>query len=276
MVIADGEAAAAVTIRGHGWRQGSLFLPNTINLELSSQFPFDPDVERMLICSQSCSVVSPRFKVDPNVEAIVARLIHDIKPENANGKNQRRLHLPLDGDAPDYCGVECDIHRRIMFDRGLLCHAPPDKSWQLQDHGAIRMANWIARHYIRVALPDDLVQAMREHLQPRLKKLLDKLKPIADDIESLYIKYEPVPVETSKPNTWTLDLLFVTKDDNGEGTVDMEIARGALAQTDFGRIRLRSIAVQSETRTFISDLNGYTRITEWDYLTDLAETPLLR
>lgn len=75
MTIIDDDAAK---IHRLGWQQGSIFQPHSINLVLPNEFSFDSDMERLVICSQSCSVVSPRFKADPNVEAIAARLIADI------------------------------------------------------------------------------------------------------------------------------------------------------------------------------------------------------
>ena len=50
------------------------------------------------LCTQSCTVVSPRFATDPIVEAMVVKLLAKYNPKTfeATGKNQRKLHLEVD------------------------------------------------------------------------------------------------------------------------------------------------------------------------------------
>jgi hypothetical protein len=62
----DPDIACAKAILDKGWRQGTIFNPRGIvdNVQLT-------DGELLILCTQSCTVVSSRFATDPIVEAMV-------------------------------------------------------------------------------------------------------------------------------------------------------------------------------------------------------------
>lgn len=108
----------AKKIKNLGWRQGSIFLLNKTIIE---KLIFDfAEQDLFIIASQSCSVVSSRFEVDPLVEAMAIRKLEKFnqRSHEATGKNQRKLHLKL-MSFNHYQAVECDLNKRF-FSRELL------------------------------------------------------------------------------------------------------------------------------------------------------------
>jgi hypothetical protein len=181
----------ALQINKAGWRQGSVFVLPDLDLP----FEFDASSECLIITTQSCSVVSPRFETDPFVEAMAVRKLSKFNERSfeAIGKNQRKLHLKLTTPSHDCVALECDINRRVFFQRKKLLTTTPIHDLSIGDQGAKKLASWMGRHYTRTALPDQLVQNMRQRFLPKLEKIL---KEITDNgtifhinIDSIYISY---------------------------------------------------------------------------------------
>lgn len=166
----------AKQISARGWRQGSIFDPrgilspiviaeNTVSLE---------EYEFMIICTQSCTLVSRRFEVDPYAEAMVVKLVNEYNPrsQEATGKNQRRLQIKLINNHKYKC-VECDINKRILFNRKRLLEMMPSRELILEENAGEKLAGWYARSITRIALPDLLVERMGD-VSKTIKKCLEK------------------------------------------------------------------------------------------------------
>src|SRR5579863_3026144 len=108
----------ALQINNAGWRQGSVFVLTDLELP----FELDSNREYLIVATQSCSVVSPRFETDPFVEAMAARKLSKFNERafEAIGKNQRKLHLKLTTPCRGCSALECDINRRVFFERKKL------------------------------------------------------------------------------------------------------------------------------------------------------------
>lgn len=86
-------------LQDKGWRQGSIFHPGDVLQEFALT-----EEELLIICTQSCTVVSSRYTTDPIVEAMVVKILAKYNPKSfeATGKNQRKLHLEVTNNSQIY------------------------------------------------------------------------------------------------------------------------------------------------------------------------------
>jgi hypothetical protein len=216
------QSEIALGIKAAGWRQGCVFLPNE-NIELP--FFFDSINEVLIVISQSCSVVSPRFDADPFVEAIAAKKIaaYNERAPEATGKNQRKLHIKLSMKKEDCTALECDINRRFNFDRKKLLDLLIIQEFSIQDSRAKKIATCLGRYYTRIALPDELVKSMKKHLLPVLEKSLKK-DSIHFEVDSIYITYE----SQFDTGFFNLKLLFCCKSEALADKLDQILMRNSI------------------------------------------------
>ena len=149
-----------------GWRQGSVCRPPA---DLAIPVSIDREKEWLVVCTQSCTVVSPNLANDPHIEFLVAKPIGGYKPnsQEATGKTIRRFHLPISGH-PGVAALDCDINRRFVAPRSLCLTTTPDAGIMVSEEASRNLAGWISRYYTRVALPNELVI--------RAEKLFDIIK----------------------------------------------------------------------------------------------------
>ncbi len=166
----DPDIACAKTILDKGWRQGAIFDPRGIiqDIQLTNG-------ELLILCTQSCTVVSSRFATDPIVEAMVVKLLPKYNPRafEATGKNQRKLHIEVIGRSEFKC-IECDINRRFFFDRHHLLNINPLQEFEIGVEGSTKLAGWLGRSYTRIALPNLLVERVKPELLTLILKCLDE------------------------------------------------------------------------------------------------------
>lgn len=265
----------AKIILDKGWRQGSVFDPRGILEEMILA-----DGELLIICTQSCTVVSSRFETDPVLEAMVIKPLakYNHKAFEATGKNQRKLHIEVVDNSQFKC-VECDINRRFFFDRRNLLKISPSQEVEVGIEGVTKLAGWLARSYTRIALPNLLVERVKAEILPLILKCLDEKQshaqkhgsPIHESVSFIYIDWQP---RTDISDLFELKLIFLCSDSQTEETLE----RGLLEklepyQTATGKqgVRISSVVCRTPDTTFITDLNGYERFSEWDFLSELGE-----
>jgi hypothetical protein len=263
------QTEAAQDIHSAGWRQGSVFSPNEITV---LPFSFDPSSEVLIIVSQSCSVVSPRFDVDPNVEAIVARKISVFreKAPEATGKNQRKLHIKLAQEVTGYVALECDINKRFTFDRMKLLDLELLKLLAIESGEPKKLAAWIARHYTRIALPDELVKKMKIQLLPTLENIL-KRNSMYSEVDRIFISWDSHQFDQ---DFFTLGFIFVCNSQDIAFNLDQALLQELdpfLKKSGRDNIYITHLHCGTKSDLFFADVDGYERLSEWDYLTNLGE-----
>ncbi len=256
----------AQAIHQAGWRQGSVFIPNeTIPLS----FALD-STEVLAIVTQSCSVVSQRFHVDPLVEAIVARKLPEFnsKAPEANGKNQRSLHLKLLVPQPRCIALQFDFHRRFFFDRKKLAELSCIENLSLGEQEAKKLGDWLGRGYTRIALPDALVKSMRVRLLLLLEQILKKKineQPTHWDIETIYINYKI----HKDGDFFILEFVFLCKSQEIADELDQTFIhqlKDFMSSTGKDNIFIAKLQCGTKDTTFFADVDGYDKFSEWDYL----------
>lgn len=281
MTESERDLADAVEIQNRGWRQGSVLDPRTTTVA----FPLDHRLEHdefFVLYTQSCTVVSRRFSTDPKVELIVAKLISKYKGKSpeATGKNQRKLHVAYsDGSA----ALEFDFNRRFSIDRRLLLDFHPAEGMIIGEIGALKLGAWIGRAYTRIALPDALVENMRKKggLIDSLKKALDtpygeEADPVHFEVPFIYINWQP---RNNESENFSLNFQFICNEYGAAEVLDESITlllEKYSEKPEYRGIDFIQWSCKPANETFLTDLDGYERLSEWDYLSNLADTTDLR
>lgn len=268
------ETFDAKIILGKGWRQGSIFHPGDILQEVALS-----EGELLIICTQSCTVVSPRYSTDPVVEAIVVKTLakYNSKSFEATGKNQRKLHLEVFKN-PQIKSIECDINRRFFFDRQHLLKMNPLNEIEIDAQGVTKLAGWIGRSYTRIALPDLLVERLKPEILPFILKCISdkqaagskKDSPLHESISYAYIDWQP---RSDFADFFEIKFIFICHDTDAETALESRLIEGLeIYQLPEGknRVRIADVICRTPDTTFLSDLNGFERFSEWDFLSELA------
>ena len=270
------DASIAQEIYRAGWRLGTIFIPNS-SIDLS--FSFNPENEVLIIATQSCTVVSQRFQSDPLVEAIGVRKLVDYKkrcPE-ATGKNQRKLHLELSKKSDGIQAIECDMNRRMFFDRKKLLDLTPNVDISIGNAETKKLGGWIGRSYTRIALPDALVKNMKQQFLPLLESLLKRETdnpPIYTEIESIYIAWKNVEENDCNGEFFELDFLFICTSPNSADQLEKSLLDeldAFLQPLGKNNVHIAHLHCGTKRDTFLAQLDGYERLSEWDYFTEFGE-----
>lgn len=264
----------AKIILDKGWRQGSIFHPDDILKKLLLN-----DEELLIICTQSCTVVSSRYTTDPTVEAMVVQTLAKYNPKTfeATGKNQRKLHLEVTSNSQIKC-IECDINRRFFFNRQHLLKIAPLQEIEIDTQGVSKLAGWLGRSYTRIALPDLLVERMRPKVLPFILKCLNekqidgpkKGSPIHESISFAYIDWQP---RSDFADLFEIKFIFICDDVYTETLLErnlIEIFKLYQLPEGKNQIRIMDVICRTPNTTFLSDLNGFERFSEWDFLSELG------
>lgn len=277
----ESDLAQARQISFNGWRQGSVFDPRGVLNKITiaeSEISLSEN-EFLIICTQSCSLVSRRFEADPYAEAMVVKLIDEYNPrsQEATGKNQRKLQIKL-LDHPKFKCIECDINKRFMFNRKRLLETQPSKELNLEENAGDKLAGWYGRSITRTALPDLLVERMG-NLSKIIKKCLDKkfiddqgnLSPIHESIPYQYIDWRPRKENPEGP--FILRFFFLCANPESEENLDKELTEKLnpyLSESGKDGLKIIEIACKTDDSTFVRDLYQYERLSDLDYLSDLG------
>src|SRR3954454_22406064 len=151
------------------WRQGALLPPDAA--EALGFLPENPDPAVAIVVSHDCDLVQPP-DVEPVVEIIHGRRIPKPDGNYTHGKNPRRLHLPVKGDAAiDW--VELDVREKRAVKKQDLFSYQPDASRHLTADGKSVLQRWLAGRYRRGAFPDEFNDRLfRTGLAARLARIM--------------------------------------------------------------------------------------------------------
>ncbi len=253
-----------------GWRQCQTFAPSPEVGETGTEGAY------WVVCTQSCTVVSSCLIRDPFVEIAEGRPVAKYAPKSdeARGKNVRKFHLPVGG--ADFPALEMNINSRRFVRRELLLGVTPAK-FSVAEEARRNFAGWISRYYTRIALPNELVKRLNVtvlgKLEPFLKGKLDDGSPAVrhQEIASMWIRFVP-DAELAEGSDYAVELMMLCDE---QKTAD--VIERALLEHVFQSHELKidgidfSFEVKSKTESFISELDGWLRFTEWDYFSGMGD-----
>lgn len=257
-------------IKSAGWKQGAIFPKGILNIP--SEWNLSED-EILVVCTQSCSVVSGELEKDPLLELIIAKPLSHFPANSteASGKNVRKLVVPIE-PVNGSNALELQIHRRHFIQRYLITEIAPDSSIQLTDEAVTALANWLGRYYTRIDLPDSLSELITQKngLRDVLKDWLqEKCKKTGQchhlDIKSIHIKWAP----HGESDQYDICLkLICSKDETCEAFEEFKTAWTAIS-TSYPQLNIELLDCALDGETLLSDLEGYKRFSEFDYITRL-------
>jgi hypothetical protein len=254
-----------------GWRQCQVFRPTKeINRGVEGEDIY------FVVCTQSCTVVSPCLIRDPFVELAIGRPVtkFNFKSHESRGRNVRRFHLPVSGIG--FEALEIDINSRRFVNRELLLKIDYARL-QVADDARRDFAAWIARSYSRIALPTQLVKQLKTTILKKLEGFLEE-KIRAETfslarhnlINSIWIRFKP-DAELSGCDLYEVKLLIICDEPEIVEEYDRELLKRFGSQSVTVDHFSFSFDVNSLDGTLLSDLNGWQRFTEWDYLSGMGE-----
>lgn len=213
----------------HGWCQGSLireqdnvqFAPHLTNIDL-------PEGYRLIVISHTCDMVHADLGKEPVAEVLLVA----VAPGKPNGsvtscRSPRILHMPLTCDDGEIRHVQAKRINVRQVPRELFQHIQPDTTSQLDERGLATLERWLTLRYSRAELPDAFV----ERLRPALDHMKAALKPLAHEIDSIYMAINSeVDLPTGEPYNVTLFGIMQIEDFEQPGVkAQAETAMAAVA-----------------------------------------------
>ncbi len=265
--------AEARQIHQAGWRQGSIFRPPT---GFSVPLEFDRDREMLVVCTQSCTVVSERIEKDPYIEFLIAKPVmkYNERSTEATGKNLRQFHLPISG-IPNMQALACDINRRFFVDRRECIKHSPENEISASKESVRNLAGWISRYYSRIALPNELVSRAKDGLFKIIQNALSTERSPGQNlsvaVSGIYINWSPD--SDLKGGVYLVDIIFLCMDADADNQLHtlLNDPLSPFTRSD-GRDGIKvTWDTTVRSTTFISAFDNYKRLTEWDYLSSLGD-----
>ena len=280
MVIGPAEVdeAAARALSAAGWRQCSIFRP-PVGYPLEPRIAFDGDTEWLIVCSQSCTVCSRRFHTDPIIEVAVAKLSRkfNARSPEAKGGDGRKLMLPLPGGL-EMAAIICDVNRRTFIKRRDFLQWRPEASMKLSSKSDRLFQGWLARSYIRIAMPDALVTRLTrkpDGLFARVRAALNVggETPLHFSTPAIFVHWS-TDDELADDKSYSFRLLFACDDEDTLRSLTEAIEDALRVFRDpagHDGIVLTRLDLQITDDITLKVSNTYTRLSEWDDLSELGE-----
>lgn len=236
------------------WRQGSVLDQRDFQ---SVGLTDVPDADLAIAISHDCDITNANLDVEPAVEFIFASILTECDGNYKNGKNLRTLHLDYKhGETSVF--LELRAFKKFMLEKNTLEAVQPEKFYKLTPHSRKILQSWLAARYRRHALPDSLVERLREVSKYIEKKGKNNYSAILFFRLSFDPKDELPPEE---PYELWLNIVYVT--DKAEySAIAEEIAQNLKTEfpkllektKDCGTVILRKCEAVSEMEFTLRDM----------------------
>jgi len=239
---------------------------------------FDPAVEWLVVCTQTCSMCSEDFTAEPMAEIMVATPLQKFnsKHNDAMGKNNKCLHVPV-ASLPGLEGLACHIGRRTFMSRSTIAGWVPSKAWMAEEVEK-SFRGWLAHHYMRISLPDKLVERLKEPdgVRDIINAALegDVLgKPSAEGVASFYVSSKP-DHDLPPDQPYQMELLVACKNEETREFLTRVLSDLHAAKKKDLSVKgvvITRLDIETEDNITLSALEGMHRFNEWDTLSLLPE-----
>jgi hypothetical protein len=239
--------------RNTSWRQGSILAQKDfLEAGLPDSCPYDLAVA----ISHDCDIANDNLGVEPFVEFVYAQRIEEKNGNYTNGKNPRILHLNYKC-REDAIFLELLALNKFAVSKSDLGKIQPDEAYGLTSSHQV-LQSWLAARYRRHALPNSLVDRLREvfgYIEKEGKKK-------SDGVLSFRLSYEPMdelPPEEAY-ELW-LSIVYVTDRDEYKSMAE-KMAEGLKAKFSAllektqvsGSVDLRKCEAVSEVEFTVRDM----------------------
>ena len=165
------------------------------------------------------------------------------------------------------------------MDRHHLLNINPLQEFEIGMEGSAKLAGWLGRSYTRIALPNLLIERVKPELLTLILKCLDekqthgqnKGSPIHESVSFIYLDWQP---RADIADLFELKFIFLCSGDQTEEILEKRLLENLEPyQVEEGKhgVRISSVICRTPNTTFLTDLNGYERYSEWDFLSELGE-----
>lgn len=235
-------ARVAELIAERDWWQGSVLETS----QFAEGLPALAGSSHWIVISQTCNLRNSSLVKVPSVELVAARPIDAMDRKFAGGSNPRILHTKAYyGESQEQC-YELDIQQRCWIPReSLSANAPSggalkDLDGDLEGRFKEELANWIARSYTRIELPDQFNEAIRKS---KMYKLLEKIVRLDQGVHGIFFEVSsysehesdeedaaeaepmsPSEVAESSP-PWAVELTVVCYDTATRDAIEKHLAK---------------------------------------------------
>jgi hypothetical protein len=239
--------------RNTSWRQGSILTQKDfLEAGLLDSCPYGLAVA----ISHDCDIANDNLDIEPFVEFVYAQRIGEKNGNYTNGKNPRILHLSYKCGEDDIL-LELLALDKFTVSKSYLGKVQPDEAYELISSRQV-LQSWLAARYRRHALPNSLVDRLREvfgYIEKEGKKK-------SDGVLSFRLSYEPMhelPPEEAY-ELWS-SIVYVTDRDEYEPMAN-KTAEGLKAKLpdllrktkDYGSVDLRQCEAVSEMEFTVRDM----------------------
>jgi hypothetical protein len=241
---------------------------------------FERGTEFLVVCTQSCNLVSSNFQGNPLVEVLVAKPVmrYNDRSLEATGRNVRVFHMQVDGDSV-VRALACDVVRRGFLPRRLLLNCQPSNLVPPKK-AARSFAGWMSRYYGRTAFPNELVRRAKGAGRPFtiIEQALGQLgpsgSPLHEGVQFIYVHLSTDDeLQDGDSRHYDVHMRFLCREPEIVDKLDQILILG-LAEYDKGAIKdglSFSYVPELTSQTSVADLDGYERFPEWDHLSGLED-----
>jgi hypothetical protein len=239
--------------RNTSWRQGSILAHKDF---LEAGLPDSCSYDLAVAISHDCDIANDNMDAEPFVEFVYAKRIEEKNGNCTNGKNPRILHLNYKC-GEDAIFLELLALNKFTVSKSDLGKVQPDEAYELTSSHQV-LQSWLSARYRRHALPNSLVDRLREvfgYIEKEGKKK-------SDGVLSFRLSYAPMH-ELSPAEAYELWLyiVYVTDQDKYESMAE-KMAEGLKAKfsallektQDFGSVDLRKCEAFSEVEFTVRDM----------------------
>jgi hypothetical protein len=143
--------------RNTKWRQGGVLARKDFQAVGLTDMP---DNALAIAISHDCDIANDNLNAEPAVEFIFARILEQHNGNYTHGKNPRTLHLDYTY-GEKLVSLELVASKRVIVQKDKLEAVQPDETYKLT-HSRQILQSWLAARYRRHALPNSLVDRLRE------------------------------------------------------------------------------------------------------------------
>jgi hypothetical protein len=239
--------------RNTSWRQGSVLAQKDFQ---SLGLTDSPDTNLAIAISHDCDIANDNLDVEPAVEFIFARILEQHSGNYTHGKNPRTLNLEYTQNGQTVW-IEMIASRRLTLDKNKLDGIQPDETYELT-HSQQILQSWLAARYRRHALPNSLVERLRNvftYIEKQGKKN-------SSGVLSFRLSYEPKDeLPPKEPYELWLSIVYINdKAEYGEmsegiaSSLKTEFPRLLEKTKDSGTVDLRKCDAVSEMDFTLRDM----------------------
>ncbi len=181
----------ASQIESRGWRQGSVLSAN-LAAQAADHAPKRITVsidDWIILTSHDCDIVNRSLQKEPFVEVIRSSRLPEETPDRncIFGKSPREIQLEANLAAHSI-HLQCLAHDRWFIPREWLLRESPCPEKQLRPKVLENLIHWMAKRYLRAALPNQFDARWRNQKKNNLKSWFALLGKYNASISAVYIR----------------------------------------------------------------------------------------